>query len=175
MMHKLNMQQKKIIGDYKKDGMYPTDKIIKGFYGWRDVMIISFCPNKNRTRTKQLDKHYKHLEEAHLSGAHLTDFIKKRMTAKEAEEYYRKYKKNSDPEIIKEMILYLEIIKWEIGKEKLKKIFLMGRNAEELFSKYLEKDIKEELKDVKLVYIPHFTCLRHEDDIKDYKKKLKFN
>ena len=166
-MKKLNEITEEIVHTYEKNGKYPQIEgfeDIKGFYGSGDVMIISFCPNDGQDITYQLKAHYFYLRQAKLSDAHLTDFIKDRMTAEAANEYFKK------PENDAKMKEYAEIIKWEIEKYSPKKIFLMGRNVEKLVNEHLSKFLKG--KGIESKYIPHFTFLSYEPYIISYKKEL---
>lgn len=172
-MHKLKEYQE--IEKYKKSGIYPKVpqyEKIKGFYGRGEVMIISFCPNKNRDLTEQLKMHYFYLEKANLCDAHLTDFIKKRMYTKDANKYYKNYKKE-DPDTVKEMNRYVEIIKCEIMEYKPKRILFMGWQVKELAKKHLIHFVEK--KGIKYDFIPHFTNLRHENEIVGYKDVLKLS
>lgn len=169
----LTTKQYCILAEYTKNGRYPPSEGIRDFSveGSVNVMIISYCPNKNQNISAQLKLHYKYLKEAHISNSHLTDFIKRRNSVSEAAEDFKQYE-NKNPKVCAEFKDYAEIIKWEIEKLKPKKIFLMGNKVARLADEYLRDFIEMKIEKENIIKIPHFYCLSFENNINEYKKQL---
>ena len=158
-----------------KGGRYPNHNNVKGYDGEggkKKVMIISFCPNMKKDITAQLERHYDYLKEAGLSDAHLTDFIKVRMSPEDATKYYKAYYDKPNDKMKNEMKSYTNIIKWEIDHYTPKIILLMGRKAESLFKSLVKDFVKKEKLSIKTIKIPHFTMLSYEKCIKEYHEIL---
>lgn len=137
--------------DYFKD--HPENREVGGFLGTGLFFFIFPNPSKKKIENgiepsnHQLENFFKILRSLNIKNAHLTDFIKTRLSAKKAQEYW------SDEKLFCKHLSYLEKEIEILRKNSKIKVIIVGRSYYAKIKPKVEKLVENEPK-----CIHHYAC-----------------